>query len=106
MNASMTKSDCSTFTTWSKLKKRNSENQLRRLPSGNNNQSSDETYLGENPIKSQSMPNLYKQKLMSLLASSYIKAHNMSNSSVSVSELFLAQTIFIYFFFVRVKPVL
>lgn len=85
MDASMTRSDCSTFTTWSKLKKRNSDNQLRWLPSGNNNQSSDETIcsLGENPMKSQSMPNLYKQKLMNLLGSSYLKGHNMSNSSVS-----------------------
>ncbi|KRT86849.1 hypothetical protein AMK59_2735, partial [Oryctes borbonicus] len=83
MDTSMTKSDCSTFTTWSKLKKRSSDNQLRRLPSGNNNQSSDENCycLGENPLKSQSMPNLYKQKLMSLLASSTFKGHNMSNSS-------------------------
>ncbi|GJQ82071.1 hypothetical protein Trydic_g6943 [Trypoxylus dichotomus] len=67
MDTSMTKSDCSTFTTWR-----------------NNNQSSDETCysLGENPLKSQSMPNLYKQKLMNLLATSSLKKGcNLSNSS-------------------------
>ncbi|XP_044263071.1 uncharacterized protein LOC123010326 isoform X2 [Tribolium madens] len=71
--ASMTQSDSGSFTTWSKLKKRSSDNQLRRHPSGNNNNSGDETsHLGltENSIKSQSMPNLYKKKL------SYLKNHN------------------------------
>ncbi|XP_008191639.2 uncharacterized protein LOC661485 isoform X4 [Tribolium castaneum] len=68
--ASMTQSDSSSFTTWSKLKKRSSDNQLRRHPSGNNNNSGDETSLTENSAKSQSMPNLYKKKL------NYLKNHN------------------------------
>lgn len=81
----MTQSDSSSFTTWSKLKKRSSEDQLRRRPSGNNNNSGDDAnHLGltEATFKSQSMPNLYKQKLRSIMASStYIKSQ--SNSSVS-----------------------
>lgn len=78
--ASMTQSDSGSFTTWSKLKKRSSDNQLRRHPSGNNNNSGDETSLNENSIKSQSMPNLYKKKLQNLM---YLKNHNF----VSVSHI-------------------
>lgn len=64
-DASMSQSDSGSFTTWSKLKKRSSENQLRRHPSGNNNASGDETsqYNITDSLKSQSMPNLYKQKM-------------------------------------------
>lgn len=83
VDASMTQSDSSSFTTWSKLKKRSSDNQLRRHPSGNNNSGSDDTsHLGltETSTKSQSMPNLYKQKLKSLLVSSYLKTQNSSVS--------------------------
>lgn len=85
LQRSMTQSDSGSFTTWSKLKKRSSDIQLRRLPSGNNNESGDETshHLNENVLKSQSMPNLYKQKLRGLLASNYLKQHQMNVSSVS-----------------------
>lgn len=84
----MTRSDCSSFTTWSKLKTRSSENQLRRLPSGNNNDSSQEDTarnLNDNPMKSQSMPNLYKRKLKELLHNSHCNALNSSSISVSAS---------------------
>ncbi|XP_023019159.2 uncharacterized protein isoform X2 [Leptinotarsa decemlineata] len=83
LDSSMTKSDSSSLTTWSKLKKRCSEDHLRRPPSGNNNNSGDEaSHLGltDGTVKSQSMPNLYKQKLRNLLvASGSIKSQ--SNSS-------------------------
>lgn len=97
LDNSMTRSDSSSFTTWSKLKKRSSEDQLRRHPSGNNNNSEgDASNLGltETTFKSQSMPNLYKQKLKNLMAAStYIKSQ--SNSSVSESIFLL----FLLFFF-------
>lgn len=83
----MSQSDSGSFTTWSKLKKRSSENQLRRHPSGNNNTEGDDTSqynLTDNAQKSQSMPNLYKQKIKSLLASSYLKKQNHSNTSVRI----------------------
>ncbi|XP_068912211.1 serine-rich adhesin for platelets isoform X4 [Tenebrio molitor] len=83
IDASMTQSDSGSFTTWSKLKKRCSDNQLRRHPSGNNNNSGDETShlgLSENSAKSQSMPNLYKQKLKTLLVSNYLKNQNLCST--------------------------
>lgn len=82
--ASMAKSDSGSFTTWSKLKKLSSENHLRRIPSGNNNGSADETShnFTDNCLKSQSMPNLYKQKLKGMLSNSTQKSQNLSNSSV------------------------
>lgn len=87
----MTQSDSSSFTTWSKLKKRSSDNQLRRQPSGNNNNSGDDaSHLGltDATFKSQSMPNLYKQKLKNLMiASGHLKSQ--SNSSVSLFCLYL-----------------
>lgn len=86
LETSMSQSDSGSFTTWSKLKKRCSENQLRRHPSGNNNSEGDDTNqynLTENTQKSQSMPNLYKQKMRSLLASGYLKKQDHSNTSVS-----------------------
>ncbi|XP_017778180.1 PREDICTED: uncharacterized protein LOC108563887 [Nicrophorus vespilloides] len=84
---SMTQSDSSSFTTWSKLKKRCSDQQLRHLPSGNNNQSGDEltnSFLDADPAaKSRSMPNLYKQKLRGLVAHNYqARSNQLSNSSV------------------------
>lgn len=82
----MTQSDSGSFTTWSKLKKRTSDNQIRRQhPSSNNNESQDENshYLNDNVLKSQSMPNLYKQKLKGLFASNYLKQHNINTSAVS-----------------------
>lgn len=82
----MTQSDSGSFTTWSKLKKRTSDNQIRRQhPSGNNNESGDENlhYLNDNVLKSQSMPNLYKQKLKGLIASNYLKQQNINTRSVS-----------------------
>lgn len=71
-STTMAKSDLG-LTTWSKLKKRSCEMKLRRHPSGNNNttnseSSSNSTQYGgsiinsTNALKSQSMPNLYKQK--------------------------------------------
>lgn len=81
----MSQSDSGSFTTWSKLKKRSSENQLRRHPSGNNNTEGVDTSqynLTDNAQKSQSMPNLYKQKIKTLLNSNYQK-QNHSNTSVS-----------------------
>ncbi|XP_019864553.1 uncharacterized protein LOC109593866 isoform X3 [Aethina tumida] len=81
LDASMTQSDSGSFTTWSNLKKRSSDNQLRRLPSGNNNNSGDDaSHLGltEMAAKSQSLPNLYKQK-MRMARSGHTKTH--SNSS-------------------------
>ncbi|KAJ8979938.1 hypothetical protein NQ317_003680, partial [Molorchus minor] len=81
--SSMSQSDSSNFTTWRQLKKRSSEDQLPRHPSGNNNNSGDDaSHLGltDTTLKSQSMPNLYKDKIRNLMASSaYIKSQ--SNSS-------------------------
>ncbi|XP_018328369.1 uncharacterized protein LOC108739128 isoform X2 [Agrilus planipennis] len=64
-NISMAQSDSGGFTTWSNLKKRNSENQLKRRPSGNNNSEEDtnnDYNHTDNVLKSQSMPDLCKQK--------------------------------------------
>lgn len=63
------------------LQKQNSEDPIRR-PSGNNNNSEDEAshlILSDTALKSQSMPNLYKQKLKNLINKG-IKSD--SNSSV------------------------
>lgn len=87
LQRSMTQSDSGSFTTWSKLKKRTSDNQIRRQhTSGNNNESEDENshYLNDNVLKSQSMPNLYKQKLKGLFASNYLKRHKINTSAVSI----------------------
>uniref|UniRef100_A0A6P7H870 Uncharacterized protein LOC114345508 isoform X1 n=2 Tax=Diabrotica virgifera virgifera TaxID=50390 RepID=A0A6P7H870_DIAVI len=88
LDNSMTKSDSSSFTTWSKLKKRGSENHLRRHPSGNNNNSGSEaSHLGLTDVgaKSQSMPNLYKQKLKNLsVVSEYSK--NSSTDTCTVKR--------------------
>lgn len=89
-DVSMTQSDTG-FTTWSKLKKRCCENQLRRHPSGNNNQSVDAQHgFSDAGFKSQSMPNLYKQKLRSSITAQYQqyeqqrqqRSQHLSNSSV------------------------
>ncbi|XP_045478169.1 uncharacterized protein LOC123683260 isoform X2 [Harmonia axyridis] len=79
----MTQSDSVSFTTWSKLKNAGSDNQVRRHPSGNNNNSGDDaTHLGlnDNTAKSQSMPNLYKQKLIKSLMQNNIM-HNAKNAT-------------------------
>ncbi|KAF5308641.1 hypothetical protein FQR65_LT06102 [Abscondita terminalis] len=84
-DTSMVQSDSGGFTTWSKLKKRTSDNQLKRHPSGNNNSSvdgSNKDCVIDNVLKSQSMPNLYKQKLRGLLGSGYLKNNIMVNSSI------------------------
>ncbi|XP_030767612.1 uncharacterized protein LOC115891308 isoform X2 [Sitophilus oryzae] len=84
VDGSMTQSDSSSFTTWSKLKKQNSENHIRR-PSGNNNDSEEETShlaLSDTNLKSQSMPNLYKQKLKNLIN---IGTKSDSNSSTDTT---------------------
>ncbi|KAJ8956774.1 hypothetical protein NQ314_006649 [Rhamnusium bicolor] len=91
IDGSMTRSDSSSFTTWSKLKKRSSEDQLRRHPSGNNNNSGDNaSHLGltETTFKSQSMPNLYKQKLRNLMAASgYIKSQSNSSTDTCTVKM-------------------
>ncbi|KAJ8915224.1 hypothetical protein NQ315_015447, partial [Exocentrus adspersus] len=90
LDGDMTRSDSSSFTTWSKLKKRSSEDQLRRRPSGNNNNSGgDANHLGltEATLKSQSMPNLYKQRLRSLMAASgYTKSQSNSSTDETVKR--------------------
>lgn len=86
VDTSMVQSDSGGFTTWSKLRKLNSDNQLRRHPSGNNNTSEDNNgrfNVTNNAMKSQSMPNLYKQKIRGLLGSNYLKNQNLINSLVS-----------------------
>lgn len=97
LDNSMTRSDSSSFTTWSKLKKCGG-NSLRRHPSGNNNNSeNDASHLGltENTNKSQSMPNLCKrrEKLRSLTTS--VVQRNPSNSSVStILNYFFGSTVY------------
>lgn len=102
LDTSMARSD-SGLTTWSKLKKRSSENQLRRHPSGNNNNntSADEmtsfSNLGnDNALKSQSMPNLYRQRLRWQHGTSNTAnccgGHNIMSSS-SVSNIFVMRTV-------------
>lgn len=78
----MTQSDSGSFTTWSKLKKAGGDSQVRRHPSGNNNNSvNDATHLGliENTAKSQSMPNLYKQKLIRSLLQNNMVQHTKNS---------------------------
>lgn len=91
---SMTQSDSSSFTTWSKLKKQSSEDHIR-LPSGNNNNSSnDASHLGltEATYRSQSMPNLHKKKHKNVVAvNEFFKSQ--SNSSV---RIFLVKLVFIF----------
>ncbi|XP_072929165.1 uncharacterized protein [Epargyreus clarus] len=82
LTTSMARSDLG-LTTWSKLKKQSSETPLRRHPSGNNNEDSNESTdvtseMNSSVIKSQSLPNLYRRKLMS----SSINSAALSNSTV------------------------
>ena len=84
----MARSD-SVFTTWSKLKKRSSEVQLTRHPSGNNNTTySDATGIPNfqpvdaTALKSQSMPNLSRQQRRCLLASMSSKLSSAMSSSM------------------------
>ncbi|XP_053606032.1 uncharacterized protein LOC128672725 isoform X3 [Plodia interpunctella] len=82
LTTSMAKSDLG-LTTWSKLKKQSSQSPLRRHPSGNNNEDSNEptdatNEMNNSVIKSQSLPNLYRKKLMS----SSINSAALSNSTV------------------------
>ncbi|XP_026318623.1 uncharacterized protein LOC113229287 isoform X6 [Hyposmocoma kahamanoa] len=82
LTTSMVRSDLG-LTTWSKLKKQTSQSPLRRHPSGNNNGDSNETTdatteMSNSVIKSQSLPNLYRRKLMS----SSINSAALSNSTV------------------------
>ncbi|XP_050299229.1 uncharacterized protein LOC126738115 isoform X2 [Anthonomus grandis grandis] len=82
LERSMTQSDSSSFTTWSKLKKRNSDDHLRR-PSGNNNNSEDESnhlVLSDTALKSQSMPNLRRQKVRKV--ANFKDENSLSNSSI------------------------
>ncbi|KAL0881693.1 hypothetical protein ABMA27_001500 [Loxostege sticticalis] len=82
LTTSMARSDLG-LTTWSKLKKQSSQSPLRRHPSGNNNEDSNETTdatneMNNSVIKSQSLPNLYRRKLMS----SSINSTVLSTSTV------------------------
>ncbi|CAH0583066.1 unnamed protein product [Chrysodeixis includens] len=83
LTTSMARSDLG-LTTWSKLKKQTSQSPLRRHPSGNNNEGSHEATdatddnMSNSVIKSQSLPNLYRRKLMS----SSINSAALSNSTV------------------------
>ncbi|CAH0723727.1 unnamed protein product, partial [Brenthis ino] len=82
LTTSMARSDLG-LTTWSKLKKQNSQSPLKRHPSGNNNEDSTEpsdttSEMNNSVIKSQSLPNLYRRKLLS----SSINSAALSNSTV------------------------
>ncbi|CAG4970457.1 unnamed protein product [Parnassius apollo] len=82
LTTSMARSDLG-LTTWSKLKKQTSQSPLRRHPSGNNNEDSNDTNnltseMNNSVIKSQSLPNLYRRKLMN----SSIASAALSNSTV------------------------
>ncbi|XP_045496756.1 uncharacterized protein LOC123695089 isoform X5 [Colias croceus] len=82
LTTSMARSDLG-LTTWSKLKKQTSHLPLQRHPSGNNNENSNESTdvtneMNNSVIKSQSLPNLYRKKLMS----SSINSAALSNSTV------------------------
>ncbi|XP_050349301.1 uncharacterized protein LOC126772776 isoform X4 [Nymphalis io] len=82
LTTSMAKSDLG-LTTWSKLKKQTSQSPLKRHPSGNNNEDSNEPIdttneMSNSVIKSQSLPNLYRRKLLS----SSINSAALSNSTV------------------------
>ncbi|KAI5631666.1 RUN domain-containing protein [Phthorimaea operculella] len=82
LTTSMARSDLG-LTTWSKLKKQTGESPLRRHPSGNNNEDSNDgtdatNEMNNSVIKSQSLPNLYRRKLMS----SSINSNALSNSTV------------------------
>ncbi|XP_022127260.2 uncharacterized protein LOC111001624 isoform X6 [Pieris rapae] len=82
LTTSMARSDLG-LTTWSKLKKQTSQLPLQRHPSGNNNENSNESTdatneMNNSVIKSQSLPNLYRRKLMS----SSINSAALSNSTV------------------------
>ncbi|CAH3982433.1 unnamed protein product [Pieris brassicae] len=82
LTTSMARSDVG-LTTWSKLKKQTSQLPLQRHPSGNNNENSNESTdatndMNSSVIKSQSLPNLYRRKLMS----SSINSAALSNSTV------------------------
>ncbi|XP_034828565.1 uncharacterized protein [Maniola hyperantus] len=82
LTTSMARSDLG-LTTWSKLKKQNNQSPLQRHPSGNNNENANETAdttneMNNSVIKSQSLPNLYRRKLLS----SSINSAALSNSTV------------------------
>ncbi|XP_041989178.1 uncharacterized protein LOC121740516 isoform X7 [Aricia agestis] len=82
LTTSMARSELG-LTTWSKLKKQTSQSPLQRHPSGNNNGDSNDSAdvineMNNSVIKSQSLPNLYRRKLMS----SSINSAALSNSTV------------------------
>ncbi|XP_045449486.1 uncharacterized protein LOC123658047 [Melitaea cinxia] len=82
LTTSMARSDLG-LTTWSKLKKQTVQSPLKRHPSGNNNEDSNEPTdttndINNSVIKSQSLPNLYRRKLLS----SSINSAALSNSTV------------------------
>ncbi|XP_052739812.1 uncharacterized protein LOC112043605 isoform X4 [Bicyclus anynana] len=82
LTTSMARSDLG-LTTWCKLKKQTNQSPLKRHPSGNNNENTNETTdatneMSNSVIKSQSLPNLYRRKLLS----SSINSAALSNSTV------------------------
>ncbi|CAH0751963.1 unnamed protein product [Diatraea saccharalis] len=82
LTTSMARSDLG-LTTWSKLKKQSSQSPLRRHPSGNNNEDSNDaadmtSEMNNSVIKSQSLPNLYRRKLLN----SSINSNVLSTSTV------------------------
>ncbi|PNF18760.1 hypothetical protein B7P43_G03348 [Cryptotermes secundus] len=88
LDTSMARSD-SVYTTWSKLKKRSSEVQLTRHPSGNNNTTYPEGAciqsfqpVDATALKSQSMPNLSQRRRRCLLASVSSKLSSALSSSM------------------------
>lgn len=88
LDTSMACSD-SVYTTWSKLKKRSSDIQLTRHPSGNNNTTCPEGVsltsfqpVDATALKSQSMPNLSRQRRRCVLASVSSKLSSAMSSSV------------------------
>ncbi|XP_066157352.1 uncharacterized protein [Euwallacea fornicatus] len=86
LEGSMTQSDSSGLTTWSKLKKRSSDDHLRR-PSGNNNNSEDESShlaSSEVALKSQSLPNLHKERLRKLVLDD--NSHSNSSETNTVKQ--------------------
>lgn len=86
LTTSMARSDLG-LTTWSKIKKQNIQSPLRRHPSGNNNGESSEVTetneMSNSVIKSQSLPDLYRRKLL-------ISSNNSTGMTNSTGDSFSA----------------
>ncbi|KAL1492038.1 hypothetical protein ABEB36_012540 [Hypothenemus hampei] len=82
LEGSMTQSDSSSLTTWSKLKKLSSDDHLQ-IPSGNNNNSEDESNnltLSDTALKSQSMPDLHKKRLQKVSHDNTLSSSSDTNT--------------------------